>query len=119
MQVLNTTSPAASTGAPNRRPRKTRPSSRTSDAGEWVAMAARESTGSRAPLQTHSPRGRYTAARGVHGRTKFLSRSASNRMFLLRQSTHRTVLRHDPEIGHLFVPNLVARIPSERGGYFV
>jgi carbamoyltransferase len=40
-------------------------------------------------------------------------------MFLLRQSTHRTVLRHHPEIGHLFVPNLVARIPSERGGYFV
>jgi carbamoyltransferase len=40
-------------------------------------------------------------------------------MFLLRSSTHRTILRHHPEIGHLFVPNLNARIPSERGGYFV
>ena len=40
-------------------------------------------------------------------------------MFLLRSSTHRTILRHHPEIGHLFVPNLNARIPSERGGYYV
>lgn len=40
-------------------------------------------------------------------------------LFLLLQSTHRMVMRYDPEIGHLFVPNLKARIPSERGGYLV
>lgn len=40
-------------------------------------------------------------------------------MWLPSHSTHRIIIRHHPEIGHLFVPNLKARIPSERGGYFV
>src|SRR5262245_49927068 len=40
-------------------------------------------------------------------------------MPLPRQSPHRMVIRHHPEIGHLFVSNLVARIPSEWGGYFI
>jgi carbamoyltransferase len=40
-------------------------------------------------------------------------------MFLLRQSTHRMVVRHDPQIGHLFIPNLNVRIPNELGGYYV
>lgn len=40
-------------------------------------------------------------------------------MFLLRQSTHRMVLQYHPSIGHLYVPNLAARIPSELGGYLV
>lgn len=44
---------------------------------------------------------------------------SSEIMFLLQQSTHRMVLRHHEQIGHLFVPNLNARIPNERGGYFV
>jgi carbamoyltransferase len=29
------------------------------------------------------------------------------------------VIRYHPQIGHLFVPNVVARIPHERGGYYV
>jgi len=40
-------------------------------------------------------------------------------MFLLRQSTHRMLVRHHPQIGHLFVPNLNVRIPNELGGYYV
>jgi carbamoyltransferase len=40
-------------------------------------------------------------------------------MFLLLQSTHRMVIQHHPTIGHLFVPNLRARIPNELGGYYV
>lgn len=40
-------------------------------------------------------------------------------MFLLRQSTHRMIVRHDPRIGHLFVSNLNVRIPNELGGYYV
>lgn len=40
-------------------------------------------------------------------------------MFLLRQSTHRMLLRYDPDVGHLFVPNLRARIPGEDGGHLV
>jgi len=40
-------------------------------------------------------------------------------MFLLRQSTHRMLIRYDPDVGHIFVPNLRARIPGEDGGYFV
>src|ERR1700730_12287759 len=40
-------------------------------------------------------------------------------MFLLTQRTHRMLLRHDPDIGHIFVPNLRARIPGEVGGYMV
>jgi carbamoyltransferase len=40
-------------------------------------------------------------------------------MFLLSQRTHRMLIRHDPDIGHVFVPNLRARIPGEAGGYMV
>jgi carbamoyltransferase len=40
-------------------------------------------------------------------------------MFPLHQLTHRMVVRHDPQIGHLFVPNLNGRIPNELGGYYV
>jgi|GEM_PF-6699 len=40
-------------------------------------------------------------------------------MFLLQQSTHRMLIRHDPDVGHRFVPNLRARIPNENGGYYV
>jgi len=40
-------------------------------------------------------------------------------MFLLSHSTHRMIIRHHPRIGHLFVPNLNARIPNECGGYYV
>ncbi len=40
-------------------------------------------------------------------------------MSLLRQSPHRMVIRHHPRIGHLFVANLRARIPTEWGGHFV
>src|SRR6185369_3602767 len=40
-------------------------------------------------------------------------------MFLLKQSTHRMLIRHHPRIGHLFVPNLRARIPNELGGYYL
>ena len=38
-------------------------------------------------------------------------------MFLLRQNTHRMLIRYDPDVGHVFVPNLRARIPGEDGGY--
>jgi carbamoyltransferase len=40
-------------------------------------------------------------------------------MFLLRQTTHRMLVRHDAEIGHRYVPDLKARVPHEAGGYFV
>ena len=40
-------------------------------------------------------------------------------MFLLTQSTHRMLVQYHPAVGHLYVPNQTARIPSERGGYFV
>ena len=40
-------------------------------------------------------------------------------MFILQQTTHRMTIRHDPRIGHLWVPNQTARIPHERGGYLV
>ncbi len=41
-------------------------------------------------------------------------------MFLLRQpSPHRMVIQYHPTVGHLFVPNMTARIPSETGGYYV
>ena len=41
-------------------------------------------------------------------------------MFLLRQpSPHRMVIQYHPTIGHLFVPNLNARIPSVDGAYYV
>src|SRR5262245_51667514 len=40
-------------------------------------------------------------------------------MFLLMQTTHRMVVRYHPEVGHLFVPGIRARIPNESGGYSV
>jgi len=40
-------------------------------------------------------------------------------MFLLYQSTHRMLVRYHPVIGHLYVPNLRARLPNETGGYFM
>lgn len=40
-------------------------------------------------------------------------------MFLLKQTTHRMTVQHHPLIGHLFVPNIDARLPNENGGYFV
>ena len=40
-------------------------------------------------------------------------------MFLLAQSTHRMLVQYHPLVGHLYVPNQRARIPCERGGYFV
>ncbi len=39
-------------------------------------------------------------------------------MFLATESTHRMLIRHDPDIGHLYVPNQVARIPSPHGGFY-
>jgi len=40
-------------------------------------------------------------------------------VFLLRQETHRMLIRHDPDVGHIFVPNLRARVPNETGGYLL
>jgi len=40
-------------------------------------------------------------------------------MFLLQQSTHRMLIRHHPQVGHLYVPSLHARLPNELGGYQV
>ncbi|HYA17675.1 MAG TPA: carbamoyltransferase N-terminal domain-containing protein, partial [Bryobacteraceae bacterium] len=39
-------------------------------------------------------------------------------MFLLHQSTHRMLIRYNSRVGHLYVPNLKARLPNEAGGYF-
>ena len=39
-------------------------------------------------------------------------------MFLATESTHRMLIRHEPDIGHLYVPNQVARIPSPHGGFY-
>ena len=40
-------------------------------------------------------------------------------MFLLLQTTHRMVIRHEPDVGHLYMPNARARIPHERGAFYV
>src|SRR5438874_8975009 len=40
-------------------------------------------------------------------------------MFLLQEPTHRMLIRHHPAIGHLYVPNLRARLPNETGWYYV
>ena len=37
----------------------------------------------------------------------------------LNQTTHRMLLRYHPQVGHLFVPNLRARLTNELGGYTV
>ena len=38
---------------------------------------------------------------------------------ILDQPTHRMIMRYHPEVGHLYVPDLVARMPHERGGYVI
>lgn len=38
---------------------------------------------------------------------------------LLDQVTHRTVMRYHPLLGFSYVPNIVARMPHERGGYLI
>lgn len=38
---------------------------------------------------------------------------------ILDQPTHRMIMRYHPEVGHLYVPGLVARMPHERGGYVI
>lgn len=38
---------------------------------------------------------------------------------ILDQPTHRMIMRYHPEVGHLYVPDLVARVPHERGGYVI
>ena len=40
-------------------------------------------------------------------------------MFLFNETTHRMLVRYHPIIGHIYVPNLRARIPNETGGYLV
>ena len=40
-------------------------------------------------------------------------------MFLLNQTTHRQVVRYHAQFGHLYTPNLIARLPSERGGFYL
>ena len=40
-------------------------------------------------------------------------------MHLLRQSTHRMIIKYHEKIGHIYVPNINARIPSPDGAYFV
>ena len=40
-------------------------------------------------------------------------------MFLLVHNTHRMVIRHHKKIGHMWVPNQCARIPHERGAYYL
>ena len=37
----------------------------------------------------------------------------------VRGRAHRLILRHDPDIGQLYVPNQRARVPFEEGGYTV
>ena len=40
-------------------------------------------------------------------------------MFLFLDATYRMLVRYHPTIGHLYVPDIVARLPNERGGYLV
>ncbi|MDQ7834267.1 MAG: carbamoyltransferase N-terminal domain-containing protein [Humidesulfovibrio sp.] len=40
-------------------------------------------------------------------------------MTLTNRTNHRMILRHHARIGHIFIPNLKARVPHEAGGYFV
>ncbi len=42
-----------------------------------------------------------------------------NAQLLLIQSTHRMTMKYDPDISHIYVPNINARIPNENGGYFI
>ena len=39
--------------------------------------------------------------------------------FLLHQSSHRMVIRYHSELGHLFVPGIVARLPNKTDGYIL
>lgn len=38
---------------------------------------------------------------------------------LFLESTHRMTSQYHPIIGHIYIPNLTARIPNENGGYYV
>src|SRR5437667_11625274 len=40
-------------------------------------------------------------------------------MFLLQEQSHRMLIKYHAKIGHLYVPNLRARIPNELGGYYL
>ena len=42
-----------------------------------------------------------------------------NAQLLLIQSTHRMTMKYDPDISHIYVPNINARIPNDNGGYFI
>jgi carbamoyltransferase len=49
-----------------------------------------------------------------------MAATSQDTLFLLRQpSPHRMVIQYHPTIGHLFVPNLNARIPNAGGAYYV
>jgi len=40
-------------------------------------------------------------------------------MQLIGQPTHRMLIRYHPEIGHIFLSNLKARLPNEQGGSYL
>jgi carbamoyltransferase len=40
-------------------------------------------------------------------------------MFLATETTHRMLVRYEPDVGHLYVPNQCARVPSPEGGFYV
>jgi len=40
-------------------------------------------------------------------------------MFLLKQTTHRMLVKYHEKVGHIFVPNQKARLSNEENGYFV
>lgn len=40
-------------------------------------------------------------------------------MFLLKQTTHRMLVKYHDQVGHIFVPNQKARLNNEEQGYFV
>ena len=47
-----------------------------------------------------------------------MTESGDNWSALLDQRTHRMEMQYDPRIGHLHVPNVVARLPISNGAYF-
>lgn len=40
-------------------------------------------------------------------------------MFLLKQTTHRMLVKYHDQVGHIFVPNQKARLTNEEQGYYV
>jgi len=38
-------------------------------------------------------------------------------MFLLKQTTHRMLVKYHDKVGHIFVPNQKARLANEEQGY--